>query len=373
MAAISIQALTNQGLFKQAQNARNLTEEKTAEENAILTNYLEQMNAIIGGQVTESIPDGATVTPINDITTWLKTGGISKQYSYTTIEQVIADSTCTESLMKNENAMKYLARSTEFADAICASETAMTNLGQSKYVDNTVLNSDLWKQKIKASQYWSLVYTTVYTIHAGALETITIDGVYGSFTTNSDGTVNHVLPLGELTLHGSVSEQSFTRTVTKDTTDIYVMPVGALYWYGNECGQNYYARAYTSGTLDPNYSTTTPSLAKNTNSMIISNTRGSSNVGSVFGSEKIDFSKFDKIKIDGSCSHTTYSVLTIVSTNEVKNNYVSENTNNFLIYSRYDNTPFILNSNLKNATHYDYLAIEMYMGVTLTINALWLE
>lgn len=49
LAGISISALTNQGLFKQAQNAKNLTEEKTAEENEILKNYLEQMNAITGG------------------------------------------------------------------------------------------------------------------------------------------------------------------------------------------------------------------------------------------------------------------------------------------------------------------------------------
>ena len=145
LAGISIQALTNTGLFAQAEEAKKRTENAQKEEDEILKNYLEQMNAIIGGQVTESVPDGAVVTPINDITTWLKTGEISKQYSYTTIEQVIADSTCTESLMNNENAMKYLARSTEFANAICASETAMTSLGQSAYVDDTVLNSDYFE------------------------------------------------------------------------------------------------------------------------------------------------------------------------------------------------------------------------------------
>ena len=238
LAGISIRAITNTGLFKQAQNAKNLTEEKTAEENAILTNYLEQMNAIIGGQVTESIPDGAVVTPINDITTWLKTGGISKQYSYTTIEQVIADSTCTESLMNNENAMKYLTRSTEFADAICTSETAMTYLGQSAYVDDTVLNSDIWKQKIKASQYWSLVYQTKQvTVYGGAYETITIEGYYNSsFITNADGSCSHEVPIDTITLKGSVSGKSFTRTVTNETTEVKVMPDGlVLYWYGNEC------------------------------------------------------------------------------------------------------------------------------------------
>lgn len=65
------------------------------------------------------------------------------------------------------------------------------------------------------------------------METITIDGVYGSFTTDTDGTVNHALPLGELTFTGSVSGKSFTRTVTKDITDVYVMPENSLYWYGN--------------------------------------------------------------------------------------------------------------------------------------------
>lgn len=113
---------------------------------------------------------------------------------------------------------------------------------------DTVLNSDLWKQKIKTSQYWSLVYTTVYTIHAGAFETITIDGVYGSFTTNADGNCTHALPLGELTLTGSVSGQSFTRTVTSETTEVYVMPEGALYWYGGSAIETQYLSALSGGT-----------------------------------------------------------------------------------------------------------------------------
>ena len=62
LAGISISALTNQGLFTQAQNAKNLTEEKTAEENEILTNYLDQMNAIIGGKYTAyAVGDQVTV------------------------------------------------------------------------------------------------------------------------------------------------------------------------------------------------------------------------------------------------------------------------------------------------------------------------
>lgn len=199
----------------------------TADDTADVTAYM----ATYSTQIT-FIPDGETVTPIDDVSILLKCAGI-KDKNYTTMEEVLADDEVMSDITMDENSMKYLARSTGFADDVCANETFMTYLGQSPYVDGTVLNSDLWKQKIKASQYWTLVYTTVYTIHAGASETITIDGVYGSFTTNSDGTVNHSLPLGELILTGSVSGQSFTRTVTKDITDVYVMPDGlVLYWYG---------------------------------------------------------------------------------------------------------------------------------------------
>ncbi len=206
LAGISISALTNQGLFGRANEAKRESEIANIKEQIQLDIYEkqlepplgsiteEQLGTILGkygtvnkedgkivgittgkgyeillkdiyggGTVAESVPDGAIVNPVNDITTWLKTGEISKQYSYTTIEQVIADSTCTESLMNNENAMKYLARSTEFANAICASETTMTYLGQSTYVDNTVLNSDVWVTAIKTSSYkWSVLEFPVY-------------------------------------------------------------------------------------------------------------------------------------------------------------------------------------------------------------------
>ena len=82
---------------------------------------------------------------------WLKCAGINK--SYTTVSQVVADTDTMFLLMSDENAMKYLARSTNFADAICADETSMTYLGQSAYVDDTVLNSDIWVSAISSSPY----------------------------------------------------------------------------------------------------------------------------------------------------------------------------------------------------------------------------
>ncbi len=82
LAGISISALTNQGLFTQAQNAKNLTEEKTAEENETLANYLEQIEAITGGKQTLAskvqpgdyvtyTPDDANTTDIlSELTTY---------------------------------------------------------------------------------------------------------------------------------------------------------------------------------------------------------------------------------------------------------------------------------------------------------------
>ena len=253
--------------------------------------------------------DGSTATPLNDVSIWLRTDstGSSLNAGHTTLAEVIADTTTLNNLMADQSAMQYLARSTGFADEGCASETFMTYLGASPYVDSTVLNSDLWKQAIKASQYWELVYTTVYTIHAGALETVTIDGVYGSFTTNTDGTVNHALPLGELTLTGSVSGQSFTRTVTTDTADVYVMPEGALYWYGNECtwitgGWTTYPRGWSWCRSQPDYvQLKSPTLTKAANYMnpTITSSNSYGAIGMVAPKNIPDISKWSKFVVTG--------------------------------------------------------------------------
>ena len=100
-----------------------------------------------------------------------------------------------------------------------------------------MLNSDSWLSKVRQSQYWQKVAKISVTIYGGASETITISGLYNfpTVTTNSSGSVSYSLIKGTYTFTGNVSGQSFTRTVTNSTTKVYVMPEGALYWYGNEC------------------------------------------------------------------------------------------------------------------------------------------
>ena len=107
-------------------------------------------------------PDGETITPVDDVAILLKCAEI-KDKSYTTMDELLADEQAMGDITMSENAMKYLARSTGFADAVCANETFMTLLGQSAYVDATVLNSDLWISKIKASPYkWLVLEKPVY-------------------------------------------------------------------------------------------------------------------------------------------------------------------------------------------------------------------
>ena len=61
LAGISIAALTNQGLFKQAQNAKNVTEEKAAEENEILRQYEETIKTITKGDPSISTNPATTI------------------------------------------------------------------------------------------------------------------------------------------------------------------------------------------------------------------------------------------------------------------------------------------------------------------------
>ena len=60
-----------------------------------------------------SVPDGSTVTPINDVPTWLKCAGIPTT-TYTTLAEVLADSSLLRVLINSENAMDYLVRCKEW-------------------------------------------------------------------------------------------------------------------------------------------------------------------------------------------------------------------------------------------------------------------
>lgn len=59
---------------------------------------------------TTMVPEGSTVLPTDDIQTWLECAGITDK-SYTTLAEVLADSTTLLALMSSNNAVDYLVRS----------------------------------------------------------------------------------------------------------------------------------------------------------------------------------------------------------------------------------------------------------------------
>ena len=63
LAGISISSLTNQGLFTKAQQAKQESENAQREENEILTDYLEQMEAITGGVIKFQNVDKTKTNP----------------------------------------------------------------------------------------------------------------------------------------------------------------------------------------------------------------------------------------------------------------------------------------------------------------------
>ena len=93
------------------------------------------------------IPDGATVTPTDDVQTWLHCANIWNK-SYTTISEVVADTTTLNTLIANENATDYLVRSTTFATDICSNESAMTYIGLNDYCANKLLADSTWLETI---------------------------------------------------------------------------------------------------------------------------------------------------------------------------------------------------------------------------------
>lgn len=102
-------------------------------------------------------PNGATVTPTDDIQTWLQCGGIFDKTTYTTLSDVLSDSTTLSTLINDNNAVDYLVRSTTWASGICADSTAMTYIGLNNYCANTLIADADWNTAIQNSAYFESV------------------------------------------------------------------------------------------------------------------------------------------------------------------------------------------------------------------------
>ena len=101
------------------------------------------------------LPNGSTVTPTNDIQTWLKCAGLNK--SYTTMSEVLADTNTLSALISNNNAVDYMVRSTTWASDVCSNESAMTYIDLNDYCANKLLADSTWYTAICNSAYFEKV------------------------------------------------------------------------------------------------------------------------------------------------------------------------------------------------------------------------
>ena len=141
-------------------------------------------------------PNGATVTPTDDVQTWLHCANVWNK-SYTTISEVVADTTTLNTLIANENANDYLVRSTTFATDICSNESAMTYIDLNDYCANKLLADSMWREAICNSTYFKKVLnvkvptmtsdTTPSGVASGDSHTLSSYPAYKAFNgTNTD-------------------------------------------------------------------------------------------------------------------------------------------------------------------------------------------
>ncbi len=105
----------------------------------------------------EDTPNGATVTPTDDVQTWLHCANVWDKTDLTTIDDVIADTTTLNTLISDNNASDYLVRSTTFATDVCNNESAMTYIGLIDYCANKLLADSTWIEAICNSAYFEKV------------------------------------------------------------------------------------------------------------------------------------------------------------------------------------------------------------------------
>ena len=106
------------------------------------------------------IPDGRTITPVNDVQTLLHCAGIFDK-GYTVLSQLIADTASLYTVITDNNAIDYLVRSTAFANGITGDSTAMTYIGSDNYAQSTLTSDATWLAAICNSAYYASVLTAV--------------------------------------------------------------------------------------------------------------------------------------------------------------------------------------------------------------------
>lgn len=126
----------------------------------------------------ETIPDGSTATPTDNIQKWLACAGI-KDKAYTTLSQVLGDSETYNALLGDSNACAYMKRSTTWTTDICADQYAMNLLGQYDTACDALLSDSTWASAIANSTYFESVLNVkvpVMTSNTTPSGTVSVEG-----------------------------------------------------------------------------------------------------------------------------------------------------------------------------------------------------
>ena len=132
--------------------------------------------------ITSLDVDGSTETA-NDVQILLYCADIYNK-SYTTISQVLADSSSLAQIISSQNAIDYLVRSTTWATDVCSDSGAMGLIGLNNYASNTLLADSTWLNSICNSTYFESVLNVkvpVMTSDTTPSGIVTCSSVYGAF------------------------------------------------------------------------------------------------------------------------------------------------------------------------------------------------
>ena len=132
--------------------------------------YTDTVEVTATGQTfSKTIPLPADA-PLNNINYWLWYGGIdNSEGEYSTLSDILADTTALSALTTSQNAVDYMVRNTSWVTDITATEDAMTYIGLNNYCANTLLADETtWRTAICNSAYFEEVLNTKNPAMTGA-------------------------------------------------------------------------------------------------------------------------------------------------------------------------------------------------------------
>ena len=176
----------------------------------------------------------------NDVGMWLYCGEIYDK-NYTTVSQVVADSTTLNALIASNNASDYLKRSTSFSSDICASSVAMTAIGLNNYCSDALLSDLTWLAAICGSTYFESVLNakvptmTSNNTPSGICSASTTYSTYYAFEafnqSAASGWVGNISTANNATSSEAWIEYEFTDSVKVYKVDIQTQSYGLTQEY----------------------------------------------------------------------------------------------------------------------------------------------